>query len=109
MGDLDKWNDDRLVATLALAERIAGDMAALVAGLRGDEPKPQPKFPVPTWAEMGKHKTRRILISIGDSRVDVYHDDTQKSSYSGSREEDWTACDDPRVALTAALAKEGGQ
>ena len=36
MGKLDDWTDGRLAATLALAERIAGDLAVLVAGLRPD-------------------------------------------------------------------------
>ena len=97
---------------------ISGPSLDIFGGRRwivADIPQPQPKFPIPTWAETGKHKTRRIVISIGDSRVDVYHDDTQKIPYSAadqlragvsSREEDWTACEDPRVALTAALAKE---
>jgi|GEM_PF-4207798 len=49
MGELDNWNDDRMAATLALAERIAGDLAVLVAGLRPEPPKPAPDDKVGHW------------------------------------------------------------
>jgi len=230
MGELDGWNDDRLAATLALAERIAGDLAALVAGLRGDpppnpapddgiregqwrlldempyrvgretrpgtreawfhglksarhawldavivkdpiipappdatavwakprkgqrlwdagngtwltamdhfenwdgmgviaeetgypreagpwrwcepvaeKPAPQPKFPVPTWAKHRVDPWPCLLVSKGNGTVRVFYTSGQESKYLPDAESEWTACEDPLAALTAALAKE---
>ena len=48
MGELDNWNDDRMAATRALADRIADDVAVLVAGLRGEPPTPETNCSLPS-------------------------------------------------------------
>ena len=72
-----------------------------------DIPQPQPKFQVPTWAKHTGDSWPWMVVSKGDGTVRTFCPNGRATNYESSAEADWTACEDPRTALTAALAKEG--